>query len=77
MMGVFYATPSPDAEPFVQPGQVIKKGVDLCIIEVMKVMNMVKSPVAGVVEEIVARNAEMVERGQALVWIRPAKEQPR
>ena len=77
MMGVFYATPSPDAEPFVQPGQVIKKGVDLCIIEVMKVMNMVKSPVAGVVEEIVARNAEMVERGQALVWIRPAKEQTR
>ena len=61
----------------MQTGQVIKRGADLCIIEVMKVMNMVKSPVAGVVEEIAARNTEMVERGQALVWIRPAKEQPR
>lgn len=72
MMGVFYSTPAPDAPPFVTPGQEVAEGDDLCIIEVMKVMNLIKSPCTGIVEDIGALHAAMVDKSQALVWIRPA-----
>jgi acetyl-CoA carboxylase biotin carboxyl carrier protein len=71
MMGVFYSAPSPGAEPFVKAGQKVAKGDDLCIIEVMKIMNMIKAPCAGVVTEIEVENAQSVGRGSALMWIRP------
>lgn len=71
LMGVYYAAPAPDADPFVRPGQKIAKGATLCIIEVMKVMNDIKSPFAGVVVDIAAENGAMVEQGQALMWIKP------
>lgn len=71
MMGVFYAAPSPDAAPFVTVGQEISKGTDLCIIEVMKIMNMVKAPCAGTVVEVAAANGETVQSGAPLFWIRP------
>ena len=71
-MGVYYAAPSPGAPPFVTPGQAITKGTDLCIIEVMKVMNLIKAPSDGTVVEIVAENGAMVERGQALIWVKPS-----
>ncbi|HVZ45955.1 MAG TPA: acetyl-CoA carboxylase biotin carboxyl carrier protein [Ramlibacter sp.] len=71
MMGVFYAAPSPGAEPFVKAGQKVSKGDDLCIVEVMKIMNTIKAPCAGVVAEIAVQNAQSVGRGSALMWIRP------
>lgn len=71
MMGVYYAAPAPDAEPFVQVGQKVTSRTELCIIEVMKVMNMIKSPCAGTVVEIVVANGAMVELGSAMLWIRP------
>lgn len=71
MMGVFYAAPSPDSPPFVTVGQRVNEGTDLCIIEVMKVMNTVKAPCPGTVVEVVAVNGAMVELGSAMVWIRP------
>ena len=71
LMGVYYAAPAPGADPFVKPGQKVAKGADLCIIEVMKVMNNIKAPFAGVVMEITAENGTMVEPGQALMWIKP------
>ena len=71
LMGVYYAAPSPDADPFVRAGQKIAKGATLCIIEVMKVMNDIKAPFAGVVVDITAENGAMVEPGQALMWIKP------
>ncbi|MFT3817196.1 MAG: acetyl-CoA carboxylase biotin carboxyl carrier protein [Rubrivivax sp.] len=71
MMGVFYASPSPGAEPFVKAGQKVAKGDDLCIIEVMKIMNMIKAPCAGVVAAIEVENAQSVGKGSALMWIRP------
>lgn len=70
-MGVYYASPAPDADPFVRPGQKIAKGADLCIIEVMKVMNNIRAPFAGIVVDVTAENGAMVEQGQALMWIRP------
>ena len=71
LMGVYYAAPAPGADPFVKPGQKVAKGADLCIIEVMKVMNNIKAPFAGVVVDIAAKNGAMVEAGQALMWIKP------
>lgn len=74
LMGVFYAAPAPGAQPFVTPGVNVDKGTDLGIIEVMKVMNLIKAPCAGTVTDIVAENGAMVEIGQSLMWIKPSAE---
>lgn len=71
MMGVFYAAPAPEAPPFVTVGQKVNEGTDLCIVEVMKVMNNIKAPCSGTIEEIVPQNAAMVELGSVMFWIRP------
>lgn len=73
MMGVFYSAPAPDAPPFVTVGQQVSESTDLCIIEVMKVMNSIKSPCAGRVVEVTVVNGDMVERGAAIFWIEPAR----
>ena len=70
LMGVYYAAPAPGAEPFVRAGQKIAKGADLCIIEVMKVMNNIRAPFGGVVVDVVAENGTMIEKGQPLIWLR-------
>jgi len=43
MVGTFYASSSPDADPFVSVGQKVKKGDTLCIIEAMKMMNQIEA----------------------------------
>lgn len=73
MMGVFYEAPSPNAPPFVSVGQQVEEGSDLCIIEVMKVMNNIMSPCAGRIVEVTATNNTMVERGSAIFWIEVAR----
>jgi acetyl-CoA carboxylase biotin carboxyl carrier protein len=72
IVGTFYRSPSPDAEPFVKEGDTVKKGQVLCIIEAMKLMNEIESDVSGVVRKILASNGEPVEYGQALFIIEPA-----
>ncbi len=69
IVGVFYAAPSPDAAPFVVPGAVVAPGQTLCIIEAMKLMNEVNSPVAGTVAEVLVQNGERVEYGQPMLRI--------
>lgn len=76
LAGVYYAAPSPDADPFVNVGRQVVKGSELCIIEVMKVMNTIKAPFAGVVVDIAAENGAAVEKAQPLMWIRPVAESP-
>lgn len=71
LAGVFYEAPAPGADPFVRAGQKVAAGTELCIIEVMKVMNTIKAPVAGTIVDVVAPNAAAVDRGQPLMWIRP------
>jgi len=71
MVGTFYASSSPDADPFVSVGQKVKKGETLCIIEAMKMMNEIESEYDGVVEEILADNATSVEYGQPIFVITP------
>ena len=69
MVGTFYAKPSPDAEPFVEVGQVVKKGQTLCIIEAMKLMNEIESEFDGKVKEILVKDGESVEYGKPLFII--------
>ena len=69
MVGIFYAAPSPDAEPFVKVGSKVKKGDTLCIIEAMKLMNDVVAEEDGEIVEICAENGSLVEFGQVLFKI--------
>lgn len=69
MVGTFYRSSSPEAEPFAKEGDTVTADQTLCIIEAMKVMNDIPSGVAGVVREILAKNGESVEFGQPLFRI--------
>jgi len=69
LVGTFYAASSPDAKPFVQEGQRVEVGDTLCIIEAMKIMNEITSPVAGIVESIKVKNASPVGYDQVLMVI--------
>lgn len=66
MVGTFYATPQPDAKPYVELGQVVEVGQVVCIIEAMKLMNEIKSEIRGKVVEIKVTNGNAVEFGQPL-----------
>ena len=69
LVGSFYRAPSPEAEPFVRDGDRVESDTVLCVIEAMKVMNEIRAGVAGVVKEILVKNAEAVEFGQPLFRI--------
>jgi acetyl-CoA carboxylase biotin carboxyl carrier protein len=66
IVGTFYATPTPDAVPFVKVGDVVQPGQVLCIIEAMKLMNEIEAEVAGEITRIYVENGQPVEYGQAL-----------
>lgn len=65
-VGVFYSAPSPDARPFVEVGDQVKKGDTLCIIEAMKLMNEITAEQDGEIIDICATNGSVVEYGQIL-----------
>ena len=69
MVGVFYATPAPDQEPFVKVGSKVKKGDVLCIIEAMKLMNEITAEQDGEVVDICVKSGDVVEFGQPLFKI--------
>ena len=69
MVGVFYAAPSPGAEPFVHVGSKVKKGETLCVIEAMKVMNEVTAEADGEVVDICVKDGDLVEYGCCLMKI--------
>jgi len=71
IVGTFYASPSPDAEPFVRVGDRVRVGQVLCIVEAMKLMNEIESDVAGTVVQVYPKNAQPVEYGEPLFAIRP------
>lgn len=72
MVGTFYASSSPDAEPFVKAGDKINKGQTVGIVEAMKLMNELPSEVSGEIVEILVQNAEAVSYGQVLMKVRLA-----
>ena len=69
MVGTFYTAPSPDSAPFVAVGSTVKQGDVVCIIEAMKMMNEIKSEIAGKVVEICVEDGQPVEYGQVLMYV--------
>ena len=72
MVGTFYRSASPDADPFVKPGDLIEADSTVCIIEAMKVMNEIKAETKGRIVRVLVENAQAVEFGQPLFEIEPA-----
>lgn len=70
IVGTFYASPNPDAAPYVKVGDRVSVGQVLCIIEAMKLMNEIEADVAGEVVSVLATNAQPVEYGEGLFAIR-------
>jgi oxaloacetate decarboxylase alpha subunit len=66
MVGTFYRSPSPTAEPFVSEGDTVAVDQVLCVLEAMKLFNELKSEHAGVIRAVLVGNAEPVEYGQPL-----------
>jgi len=71
MVGTFYQSPEPAAQPYVKGGSRVTVGQVVCIIEAMKIMNEIESEVSGVIREVVAQNAQPVEFGQVLFRVDP------
>lgn len=69
MVGTAYLQASPEAPAFVQPGDKVKKGQTLLIVEAMKTMNPIQAPRDGVVVEILVGDAQPVEFGEPLVLL--------
>ena len=72
LVGVFYTAPAEDAEPFVKPGDRVKKGQVVGIVEAMKLMNEITSDYDGVIRKVCAENSEAVEYGQPLFLVEEA-----
>ena len=72
MVGTYYSSPAPDADPYVEVGKRVGNGTVLCIIEAMKLMNELESEVEGTVAKIMVENAQPVEYGQVLFLIDPS-----
>lgn len=66
MVGTFYRSSSPTADPFVAEGQSVKEGDTLCIIEAMKMMNQVQADRSGVIKKVLVDNGSTVEFDQPL-----------
>ena len=71
MVGTFYQSPEPGAQPYAKVGTRVTVGQVVCIIEAMKIMNEIESEVSGVIREVSAQNAQPVEFGQALFRVDP------
>ena len=70
MVGTFYRTPSPDADPFVRIGDHVEETSVVCILEAMKVMNEIQAEIGGEIAEVLVENGEPVEFGQPLFLLR-------
>lgn len=73
LVGVFYASPSPDDAPYVAIGDRVSENSTLCLIESMKVFTEIPAGVSGVVEEILVHSGDYVEYDQPLFKIRTLK----
>ncbi len=71
MVGTFYRAPSPDTEPYVEVGSQVKAGQVICIIEAMKLMNEITADMDCEIVEILAKNGQSMEYGQAMFKVKP------
>ncbi len=70
IVGTFYRAPNPTSTPYVQPGDFVKPGQTLCIVEAMKLMNEIESDIAGEVVKALVENGQPVEYGERLFAVR-------
>jgi acetyl-CoA carboxylase biotin carboxyl carrier protein len=70
IVGTFYRAPEPSAPPFVQPGDRVRKGQTLCIIEAMKMMNNIDSEYEGTLVKVFVENGQPVQYGERLFAIK-------
>lgn len=70
IVGVFYAAPAENADPYVAIGDSVTKGQTLCIVEAMKLMNEIPAEENGVITEICVSNGQVVEYGTELFRIK-------
>ena len=71
IVGTFYRSPSPNADPFVKIGSNVENETVVCIIEAMKLMNEIKAEASGEVVKVYVENGQPVEYGQPLFGIKP------
>lgn len=71
MVGTFYRSPEPGAEPYCKPGARVSVGQTLCIIEAMKIMNEIESEISGTVRDVAVEDGQPVEFGQVLFRVEP------
>ncbi len=71
-LGTFYRAPKPGAPPYIEVGQTVAAGTEVCLIEVMKLFTPVKAGVDGVVREVCVSDGAMVEYQQVLMIIEPS-----
>lgn len=72
MIGTMYRRPSPDKEPFVSVGSMVKTGDVVCVIEAMKLFNEIESEVSGKIVKILVDDQTPVEYDQPLFLVDPA-----
>ncbi len=71
IVGTFYATPSPDSDPYVDVGAIVGPQTVVCIIEAMKVLNEIKAEISGTIVEVLVTSGQAVEYGQPLFKVKP------
>jgi len=69
IVGTYFSRPSAKDEPFVKLNQKVKKGDVLCILEAMKIMNEIKSPVDGTIRKVALKDTDMADFGKTLFII--------
>jgi len=72
MIGTFYRSASPEAEPFVKVGDQISSGDTVCIVEAMKLFNEIESEISGTIVKVLVDNATPVEYDQDLFLVDPS-----
>lgn len=71
MVGTFYASPKPDADPYVTIGSKVKENTVVCIVEAMKLFNEIEAEVKGEIVDVLVENGQLVEYGQPLFLVKP------
>jgi acetyl-CoA carboxylase biotin carboxyl carrier protein len=69
MVGTFYASPSPEAAPYVRVGQTVKAGDTIGIIEAMKMFNPIEADVSGTVTAVLVQPGQAIEFDEAMFII--------
>ncbi|RYM06092.1 acetyl-CoA carboxylase biotin carboxyl carrier protein [Sporolactobacillus sp. THM7-7] len=70
MVGTFYASSSPDAEPYVHKGSTVDEKTVVCIVEAMKLFNEIEAEVKGTIVDILVEDGQLVEYGQPLFLVK-------